>query len=185
MQDAVKKENRAKMEQALRDLATAYGQIRTGRASTSLVDRLSIIAYGAPMPLVQLASVNTPDARTIAIQPFDPSQIGAIEKAILASDIGITPNNDGRVIRLCVPTLTEERRKEMVKLVHKYAEDHRVTVRKVRHQANDAIKKLEKDHTISEDDSHRLTAEIQKEHDDFIRKIDEEMKRKEAEVMEV
>jgi ribosome recycling factor len=185
MQDAVKKDTHAKMEQVLHDLSVAYGHIRTGRASTTLVDRLTIIAYGAPMPLVQLASINTPDARTIAIQPFDPSQIGAIEKAILASDIGITPNNDGRIIRLSVPTLTEERRKEMVKLVHKYAEDHRVTIRKIRHLANDAIKKLEKDHAISEDDSHRLTGEIQKEHDDFIKKIDDEMKRKEAEVMEV
>ena len=181
----LRKEQKAKMEKVVEDLAHSYASIRTGRASVNLVDKIQVEAYGATMPLIQLASVNTPDARTIAIQPFDPSQIGAIEKALLASDLGITPNNDGRVIRLNIPALTEERRKDLVKLAHKYAEDHRVSIRKVRHQFNDAVKKLQKDGEISEDDMHRELADEQKRTDEFIARIEAEMKKKEAEIMEV
>ncbi|MBN1868581.1 ribosome recycling factor [Candidatus Sumerlaeota bacterium] len=176
---------RSKMEQAVQDLGKAYGTIRTGRASVSLVDHLQVEAYGAKMPLLQLASIGTPDARTIAIQPFDPSQIGTISKAILASDLGITPNNDGRIVRLTIPSLTEDRRKDLVKTARKYAEDHRVTVRQIRHHLIDELKTLEKDSKISEDDLHKQSDEAQKLTDEFIGKIEEELKRKEAEIMEV
>jgi len=185
MLDALKKEHEEKMKKVLQDLAHTYSTIRTGRASVALVDGIHVDAYGSQMPLIQLASVSTPDARTIAVQPFDVSQIGAIEKAFLASDLGITPNNDGKVIRLNIPALTEERRKEMVKLAHKYAEDHRVAVRQVRQHFNETIKKMEKDHELSQDDMHRLRDKEQKVTDEYNAKIGEEMAKKEAEIMEV
>lgn len=185
MLTTLRKEHEAKMDKVIEDLVRSYSTIRTGRASVSLVDKLQISAYGAQMPLIQLASVNTTDARTIAIQPFDANQIGAIEKAILASDIGITPNNDGKVIRLNVPALTEERRKDLVKLAHRYAEEHRVGLRKVRHQFNDAVKQMQKDGGISEDEMHRELAEEQKATDLYNKKVEEETKKKEAEIMEV
>ncbi len=185
MLEALKKEHKAKMKQVVEDLVHAYTTIRTGRSSVSLVDKITIEAYGAQMPLIQLASVSTPDARTIAIQPFDANQIRAIEKSLIASDVGITPNNDGKVIRLNIPALTEDRRKDLVKLCHKYAEEHRVGIRKIRHHFNDTIKKMEKDHEISEDEMHRAKADEQKIHDEYIKKIEEEVKTKEAEIMEV
>lgn len=185
MQEALKKEHREKMEKALADLRHAYETLRTGRASVSLVDHIQVQAYGSEMPLIQLASISTPDARTIAIQAFDPSQIGAIEKAIIASDVGITPSNDGKIVRLNIPQLTEERRKDLVKLAKRYAEDHRVGVRQVRHHLIDAIKALEKSGDISEDDSHRLQDEAQKMTDEYVARIDKELEHKEAEIMEV
>ena len=183
--DELKKRYRAKMDQAVQDLARAYSTIRTGRASTSLVDHIEVEAYGVKMPLIQLASIGTPDARTIAIQPFDPSQVGPISKSIQASDLGITPNNDGKIIRLTIPSLTEDRRKELVKLAKKYAEEHRVSIRQVRHHLIDEYKALEKDSKISEDDLHKQTDDAQKLTDEFIKKIDDELKHKEAEIMEV
>lgn len=185
MLETLKKEHRAKMEKAVTDLQHSFETLRTGRASVGLVDHLQVQAYGSQMPLIQMASLSTPDARTIAIAPFDPSQISVIEKAIIASDIGITPSNDGKVIRLNIPQLTEERRKEMVKTARKYAEDHRVGVRKARHDYNDAVKKLQKDSEISEDDMHRELDEGQKMTDEFIAKIDELTKHKEEEILEV
>lgn len=181
----LKKESISKMDKVLHDLEHTLTQLRTGRASTSIVDQITIEAYGAQMPLIQMATIGTPDARCIAIQPFDANQIGSIEKAILASDIGITPSNDGKIIRLNIPMLTEDRRKDMVKQVHKHAEEHRVGIRKARHWFIDAVKKMEKAHEISEDDLHRATADEQKIHDEFIKKIDEMTKQKEAEIMEV
>jgi ribosome recycling factor len=185
MVDNLKKENQAKMTQAIEDLKKAFASVRTGRASLNLVDHLQVEAYGSHMPLIQLASLSTPDARTIVIQPFDQNQIKPIEKAILASDVGITPNNDGRVIRLTIPQLTEERRKDLVKVARKYAEEHRVAIRQVRHNFIDHLKKLEKDKEISEDDRHRHQEEAQKLTDDFIAKVDAELKKKEAEITEV
>jgi len=185
MLEKLKKENQSKMTQAIEDLNKAFASIRTGRASLSLVDRLQVEAYGAQMPLIQLASLSTPDARTIVIQPFDQNQVRAIERAIMASDIGITPNNDGRVIRLTIPQLTEERRKDLVKLARRYAEEHRVAVRQVRHIFIDHIKKMEKDKEISEDDRHRYQDDAQKMTDEFITRIDAEVKKKEEEIMEV
>jgi ribosome recycling factor len=142
-------------------------------------------AYGSKMHLNQVASLNTPDARTIAIQPFDPSQIGVIEKAIRTSNLGINPNNDGRIIRLTIPSLTEERRKDLVKMANKYAEEHRVAVRQVRHHFLDELKKLEKDKKITEDEKKAATEDIQKLVDEYIKKVDAELKKKEAEIMEV
>jgi ribosome recycling factor len=185
MLEKLKKENQAKMTQAIADLKKAFASIRTGRASLSLVDHLQVEAYGAQMSLIQMASLSTPDARTIVIQPFDQGQVRAIEKAIMASDVGITPNNDGRVIRLTIPQPTEERRKDLVKLARKYAEEHRVAVRQVRHVFIDHIKKLEKDKEISEDDRHRYQDDAQKITDEFIVRIDAEVKKKEEEIMEV
>ena len=185
MLESLKKEHRVGMKKVLEDLAHAFQTIRTGRASVNLVDNIKVEAYGSTMPLIQLASVGTPDARTVAIQPFDPSQIGSIEKALIASDLGINPSNDGKVIRLNIPALTEERRKEMVKLLHKYAEDHRIAIRKVRHHFNDTIKKMQKDSEISEDDYHRELDGEQKVTDEFVKRIEDEMKKKETDIMEV
>ncbi|MFW6303673.1 MAG: ribosome recycling factor [Candidatus Sumerlaeota bacterium] len=185
MDATLKQEHETQMKKMVKDLRAAYETLRTGRASTHLVENISVEAYGSTMPLIQMATISTPDARTVAIQPFDPSQIGPIERAIQASDVGITPNSDGKIIRLNVPQLTEERRKEMVKLAHKYAEDHRIAIRKVRHDMNDAIKKMEKDGDISEDQMHRDLEEVQKLTDQYIKKVDEEMERKEKEIMEV
>lgn len=185
MLDKLKKEHRMKMDKAAEDLVHAFGTLRTGRASLSLLDGITVQAYGAEMPLVQTASLSTPDARTIVIQPFDANQIKAIEKALIASDLGITPNSDGKLIRLIIPPLTEERRKELVKLAKKYAEEHRVAVRQVRQHFNDQIKKMQKNGDISEDIMHTEMDNVQKMTDDHIKKIDEELKKKEQEVMEV
>ncbi len=185
MLEKLKKEHEEKMDKILEGLGHAFASIRTGRASLSLLDGIQVEAYGATMSLIQVASLNTPDARTILIQPFDANQLGAIEKALIASDLGITPNNDGRAIRLNIPTLTEDRRKELVKLAHKYAEEHRVAVRQVRHHFNGEIKALEKKHEISEDEYHGELDISQKITDEHVRKIDEELKKKEAEIMEV
>ncbi len=185
MLDNLKKDHQEKMQKVITDLERAFEGLRTGRASLGLVDHIQVEAYGSTMPLMQMATLSTPDARTIAISPFDPGQIGAIEKAITASDIGITPTNDGKLIRLTVPTLTEERRKEMVKLAKKYAEDHRISIRKWRHHFNDEVKKLEKEHEISEDELHRELDNGQKLTDQFVKRIDEAMNKKEGEIMEV
>jgi ribosome recycling factor len=178
-------EYRQKMDKVLEDLGHAFASVRTGRASLALVDGIQAEAYGTHMPLKQMASLSTPDARTIAIQPFDSNMIGPIEKALLASDLGITPNNDGRIIRLTIPQLTEDRRKELVKLTKKYAEEHRVSIRQLRHHFNDVAKKLEKDHAISEDDLHTELEKFQKMTDEYVAKIDEVLKHKDAEIMEV
>ena len=185
MLEALKKDHRQKMEKAVSDLVHALGTIRTGRASLSLLDGIEAEAYGSKMPLRQLASLNTPDARTISIQPFDPNQIGAIERAIRASNLGINPANDGRVIRLTIPPLTEERRKDLVKVARRYAEEHRVAIRQVRHHFIDEVKKLEKDKKLTEDERHKEVEAGQKLTDDFIKKIDAELEKKEAEIMEV
>lgn len=185
MLNQLKKEHREKMEKTLVELSQVFGTLRTGRASLSILDGIEVEAYGSRMPLIQVASLNTPDARTIMIQPFDPSQIGVIEKAIRTSNIGINPNNDGRIIRLSIPALTEDRRKELVKLAHRYAEEQRVAIRQVRHHFLDELKKLEKDKVITEDDKRRETDDAQKTTDDYIKKVDAELKKKEAEIMEV
>lgn len=185
MIEKLKKEHLAKMDKVVADLHTAFGSIRTGRASTSLVEHLPVEAYGSTMPLIQVSTITTPDARTIAIQPFDSGQIKAIEKAIQNSDIGLTPSNDGRIIRLNIPPLNEERRKEYVKLAKKYTEEHRVSVRQVRHHFIDALKTLEKDKAISEDERHKAEADFQKQTDAYIGKLEAELKKKEADIMEV
>lgn len=184
MQDRLKDAKR-RMEGAGKALATEFGTVRTGRASTALLDRVTVEAYGTRTPLNQLAGVNTPEPRLITVQPYDPSIIGAIEKALMESDIGLTPNNDGKIIRLPVPMLTEERRKEMVRLVHKMAEEARIAVRNVRKDVLKEFKADEKEGEISRDELARAEAEVQKLTDAEVKVIDELLAHKEAEILEV
>jgi len=159
-------------------------KIRTGRATTNLVDGIKVDYYGAETPLNQVASISIPDQRTIAIQPWEKGIIGAVEKAILKSDIGITPNNDGTFIRLNIPDLTGERRKDLVRMVKKITEDYRVAVRNVRRDANDQLKKAEKASEISEDDMKRSQTKVQDLTDEYIKQIDKILQDKETEIME-
>lgn len=160
-------------------------KIRTGRASISLLDNIRVTAYGSPMPLNQVASLTIPESRTIAIQPWDSKLGGEIEKAILKSDLGLTPTNDGRLIRITIPALTEERRKDLVKQVKKIAEEYKVVVRNHRRDSIEVLKKQKKDKAISEDDLFKFQDEAQKETDRFIGLIDKILAEKEKEVMEV
>jgi len=161
------------------------GSIRTGRASTSLVENLHVEYYGADTPLKQLANISVPEARTIVIQAYDRTAMAGIEKAILKSDLGLTPNNDGQNIRLTIPTLTEERRKDLVKLVRKHLEEGRVAVRNVRREGIDHLKDMEKAKTLSMDDDKRAQERLQKLTDTYVKHIDDIGHAKEAEVMEV
>jgi ribosome recycling factor len=174
-----------KMQKAVAHLKEDLGGIRTGRATPALLNRVTVEYYGTPVPLQQLASMSVPEPRTLMVQPFDKSAIGAIEKAILTSDLGITPSNDGNVIRLSFPPLTEERRRQLVKQVHARAEDGRVAVRNVRRHHKDEVEKLEKEHEISEDDLKRAEKELQRHTDQFVAEIDEIQRHKEQELMEV
>lgn len=171
-----------KSEQALQH---QLGSIRAGRANASLLDRVSVDYYGAPTPINQVAGVSVPEARLLMISPYDKTALGDIEKAILKADLGIMPNNDGEVIRIAIPQLTEERRKELVKEVKKEAEDAKVAIRNVRRDANDDLKKLEKSGDITEDDLRNFTEDVQTLTDASIKKLDEIAKSKEEEIMEV
>ncbi len=162
-----------------------FSAIRTGRANPSLLDRVQADYYGTPTPLPQIATISTPDPKSLMVTPWDKSMLAKIEKAILASDLGLTPTNDGNVIRMSLPHLTEERRKDLVKLVKKIAEDMRVAVRNVRRDAVEAVKKLEKDGIITEDDLKRAQDEIQKVTDKHIADIDKMLTAKETEIMQV
>jgi ribosome recycling factor len=179
LQAEVKKRMDAAIEHVRRELAG----VRTGRASISLLDSVHVEAYGALMPLQQVATLSVPESTLIVAQPFDPSQMGAIEKAIRAANLGLNPANDGKVVRIPLPPLTEERRKELSKLVHKLSEEGRNVVRQVRREANDRLKKLLKDHAISEDDERRSLDDVQKTTDGFIHQIDEMQKRKDGELL--
>jgi ribosome recycling factor len=176
---------RQRMEKVVSDLQHALAHIRTGRASISLLDAIRVDYYGTPTPLNQVATLHVPEPSLITLQPWDVSQIGAIEKAIRASDLGLNPSNDGKLIRVPIPALTEERRRELVKHLHGVAEDHRVSVRNVRRDANEALKKLLKDKTISEDDERRALDEVQKMTDGYMQKVDQAAKAKEKEVLEL
>jgi ribosome recycling factor len=178
-------EAQEKMKKTGEVMQHEFATIRTGRASGALVEGLKVDCYGSSMPLKQLAGISTPDPKLIVIQPWDISILGDIEKAVLRSDIGITPLNDGRVIRLSVPQLTQERREELVKVIKKIAEDARVSVRSIRRDTNEKIKGLEKAKTITEDDSFKSIEEIQKLTDKEIKEIDEILAKKEKELMEV
>jgi len=160
-------------------------KIRTGRASLALLEGIKVDAYGSMLPIDQVGTLTIPESRMIVIQPWDPQMLAVIEKAILSSDLGLTPANDGKLIRLTIPQLTEERRKELVKQVKKIAEEFKVAVRNVRREANDTLKKMKKDKDISEDDMYRLQEEAQTATDDSIKQIDEIAAGKEKEVMEV
>jgi ribosome recycling factor len=174
-----------KMEQAVAHLKDDLAGIRTGRAAPAVINRVTVEYYGTPVPLNQLAGVSVPEPRLLQIQPFDKSAISAIERAIMQSDIGITPSNDGNVIRLAFPPLTEERRKELVKQVHHRAEEARVAVRNVRRHAKEEMEKLEHDGAISQDDLIRAEKELQKLTDRFVTEVDEIQGHKEQELMEV
>jgi ribosome recycling factor len=174
-----------KMEQAVAHLKDDLAGIRTGRAAPAVINRVTVEYYGTPVPLNQLAGVSVPEPRLLQIQPFDKSAISAIERAIMQSDLGITPSNDGNVIRLAFPALTEERRKELVKQVHHRAEEARVAVRNVRRHAKEEMEKLEHDGAISQDDLIRAEKELQKLTDRFVTEVDEIQGHKEQELMEV
>jgi ribosome recycling factor len=173
------------MSHALEAIRREFATVRTGKATPALLDTVRVDAYGSRMPLNQVASVSTPEPSLLVVQPFDKSLIGEIEKAILTADLGLNPANDGALVRVPVPPLNEERRREYVKLLHKMAEEGRVSVRVARHKANDEIKARMKEHEIGEDEGHRQLTDVQKLTDDTIVKIDEMLQRKEKEVMEL
>lgn len=185
MADAIMNEATDKMKKAEESLQRQLGQIRAGRANASLLDRITVNYYGAPTPVNQMASITIPEARVLMVTPFDKSTIGDIEKSILASDIGLNPANDGNVIRLVIPQLTEERRKELAKEVKKEAEGAKIAVRNVRRDALDEYKKQQKKSDITEDDLRNLEKDIQKLTDDSIKSIDNIVAEKEKELLEV
>lgn len=178
-------QTKERMTKAIQAYTRELASIRAGRASASLLDRITVDYYGAPTPVNQMAGISTPEARLLVIQPYDKSILGDIEKAILKSDLGLNPSNDGTVIRLAIPQLTEERRKELVKLVKKESEEAKIGVRNIRRDANDDLKKLEKNGEITEDALRGFSDDIQKLTDEHINKIDQITKDKEKEILEV
>jgi ribosome recycling factor len=174
-----------RMKGAITALSNDLAAIRTGRASPALVERLDVAYYGQPTPLQQLATISAPEPRLLTIKPFDPSSLKDIERAILASELGLTPNNDGKLIRLSIPALTEERRKQLTKVVHHRLEEARVAVRNIRRSAHEDLREFEKEKLISEDDLVRGETDLQKLTDRYVEKIDELGTRKEAEIMEI
>ncbi|WP_438350169.1 ribosome recycling factor [Paenibacillus sp. FA6] len=184
MPQTIKKSGEDRMEKAIGALKRDLSSLRAGRATPALLDRIQVEYYGAPTPLSQLANISTPDPRTLMIQPWDKTSLSDIERAISKSDLGITPSNDGSLIRLSIPVLTEERRVELVKTTKKFGEEAKVAVRNIRRDANDDIKKLEKT-DISEDESHRHQEDIQKMTDKYIAEVDKVLLAKEKEIMDV
>ncbi len=180
MQDA---EDR--MKKALDALRREYGTLRAGRANPSLLDKVSVNYYGVPTPVNQLANISAPEPRLLVIQPWDKSSLPTVEKAILKSDLGLTPSSDGQVIRIAIPQLTKERRSELVKVVKKKAEETRVAIRNIRRDANDHIKLMEKEHEVSEDEAKKAQEDIQKATDKFVKEVDHVLEVKEQEIMEV
>ena len=176
---------KTRMDKAVEDFRAEMAAVRTGRASVHMLDGVQVEAYGSQMPLNQVATVHAPEAQLITVTPYDPSTLGAIEKAIRSADLGLNPMNDGKLIRVPVPQLTEERRRDMVKHLHKVLEEHRTAVRNIRRDGNHAIKKALKDKKITEDDERRALDEIQRLTDDEIKKMEELSKSKEKEVMTV
>ena len=174
-----------RMQKSIDSLEKDFAKLRTGRASTALVDSIRVDYYGTPTPLNQVASVSIPDSRTISISPWDRNAFNCIEKAIMKSDLGLTPINDGRAIRINIPTLTEERRKDLVKMAKKYTEDAKVAIRNVRRDVNEALKKLHTAKEISEDDLHKAQEDVQKSTDNFVKRADAVLAEKEKEIMEI
>jgi ribosome recycling factor len=177
-------ETRERMEKSITALKNELKRIRTGRASLSLLDGIRADYYGTPTPLNQMATLAVPESRLITIQPWDTTVIKEIEKAILKSDLGLTPSNDGKMIRIAIPPLTEERRKELVKVVHKMCEDSKVAIRNIRRDSNDLIKSLKKDGDVSEDDAFKAQENVQEITDEFTKRIDDIYKEKEKEILE-
>lgn len=185
MKDKIVKESEQKMEKTLAVLKEEFHKIRTGRATASILDNVKIDYYGQPTAISQIGTVSVPDARTITIAPWEVTLIAAIEKAIRASDLGLNPLNDGKVIRLPIPPLSEDRRKEFVKIAKKYTEDAKVAIRNIRRDENERVKKMKKDSEIPEDIEKKILDEIQKTTDNFIKEADVMLSKKEAEIMEV
>lgn len=183
--EQIKKDAKERMEKALASLERDFAKLRTGRASTSLIEDIKVDYYGTPTPINQLASVAVPDSRSLTIQPWDRGSFSLIEKAIMKSDLGLTPINDGKVIRINLPPLTEERRKDLVKVARKYTEEAKIAIRNIRRDANDSLKKLEKDKLASEDELKKSTDAVQKTTDEQIAKADQKCQAKEKEIMEI
>jgi ribosome recycling factor len=185
MEKELKRKTAERMQGAIDALKKDFGSIRTGRASLALFEGITVDYYGTPTPLEQVATLNIPESRMITIQPWEQRLISEIEKAILKSDLGLTPANDGKIIRIPIPPLTEERRKQLVKVVKKRAEEAKVAVRNIRRDTNESLKKLNKDKELSDDEMKKSLDEIQKLTDSYISKVDETLAHKESEIMEV
>jgi len=183
--DNVKNAAKPKMEGVIEDFQRKLANVRTGRATVGILDSVMVDYYGTPTPLNQMASVAVPEPQMLTVQPWDATQLGAIEKAITAANLGMNPSNDGRIIRLAVPALNEERRKQFAKQIHEIAEEHRIAVRNIRHSSNDTLKKMLKDKEVSEDDEKRGLEEVQKLTNTHIARIDELAKNKEHEILSV
>jgi ribosome recycling factor len=184
MIESMYQETEESMQKAIDALKNEFKKVRTGRASLSILDDIRVDYYGTLTPLNQMASLSTPESRLITIQPWDVSVIKDVEKAILKSDLGLTPSNDGKVIRISIPPLTEERRKQLVKVIYKKSEEHKISIRNVRRDANDLLKNLKKDGEISEDDAFKAQDQVQKITDEHIKLIDDVCKDKEKEILE-
>jgi ribosome recycling factor len=185
MKEIIFEELSGNMDKAIQTLEKSFSRVRTGRASLSLLDGIKVEYYGTPTPLSQVASLSVPESRMIVISPWDSSVIGAVEKAIQKSDLGLTPSNDGKLIRINIPALTEERRKELVKVVKKMAEESKIKLRNDRRDANEQLKALKKDGDISEDDLFKYQDDVQKLTDKYIQKVDSVLAAKEKEIMEI
>ncbi len=185
MTKEISKETKTRMEKVIEDFRHKLTTVRTGRASTGLLDNITVEYYGSQMPLNQVATIHAPDASMLTVQPFDPSLINEIEKSLRSSELNVNPSNDGKLIRIPIPPLTEERRKQMVKVVHEMAEDHKTAVRNIRRDSNDKLKKALKEKTISEDEEKGGLDEVQKLTDQHVAKVGELSKHKEDEIMKV
>ncbi|MCL1889745.1 MAG: ribosome recycling factor [Desulfovibrionaceae bacterium] len=183
--ETIKKSAEERMQKALAAMDKDFMGLRGGRAGTSLVENIKVDYYGAPTPISQIGSVAVPDSRTITIQPWDKKAFAPVEKAIMAANLGLTPMNDGKLIRISIPPLTEERRKELVRVAKKYAEEGKVAIRNIRREANEALKKLEKDKGLGEDECKKAQEAIQKLTDSFVGKVDQALLAKEKEIMEI
>lgn len=182
---AIHKELQSKMDNSLKILDHELKGLRTGRASVNLLDPVLVEAYGNKMPLSQVASLSTPDARTITVQVWDKSMVKAVEKAIIDANLGLNPSSDGQLVRITIPLLTEERRKELVKFAYKYGENTKIALRNIRRDGNEDLKKLEKDNSITKDEYHNLSEEIQKLTDEYSNKVDLHVKQKEQEILTI
>jgi ribosome recycling factor len=185
MKDKIINETKEQMQRAVDGIRHEFSGIRTGKASPALLENIHVEAYGAKMPINQLGTVSAPEARLLVVQPWDKSMVGPIQKAIMTSDLGLTPSSDGNLIRVPIPALTEERRKELVRFAHKIAETGRVSIRHHRKEANDELKKQEKEKVLPEDIVRRAELEVQKLTDDYIEKLEAVLKAKESEIMEI
>src|SRR5215211_762056 len=183
--DSITNAAKPKMEAVIEDFKRKLANVRTGRATVGILDPVVVDYYGTPTPLNQMASIAVPEPQMLTVQPWDMSQVGAVEKAIIAANLGMNPSNDGKVIRLPIPPLNEERRKQLAKQVHEIAEEHRIAIRNIRHSANDALKKMLKDKVVSEDDERSGLDEVQKLTNTYIGKLDEAAKHKEQDIMSV